>query len=103
MVEIPPNFQALKKNCISRKLACTIFVFLLSLSQIKNWKISHDTLANEDGVVWCKKVIKMIIDVSYTSFIEGIFLLNSLVKLHISQIKKSLTHDQKKHYGREHL
>ena len=28
--------------------------------------------------------------------------LNSLVKLYIFQIKKSLTHDQKKHHGREH-
>ena len=27
---------------------------------------------------------------------------DSLVKLHIFQIKKSLTHDQKKHHGREH-
>ena len=26
----------------------------------------------------------------------------SLVKLHIIQIKRSLTHDQKKHHGREH-
>ena len=26
----------------------------------------------------------------------------SLVKLHIFQIKKSLTHDQKEHHGREH-
>ena len=28
---------------------------------------------------------------------------SSLVKLHIFQIKKSLTHDQKKHDGSEHL
>ena len=28
---------------------------------------------------------------------------NSLVKLHIFWIEKSLTHDQKKHHGREHF
>ena len=58
-VKVSPNFQTSKNNGIPRKL-----VVFFSLSWIKNWNVMSD-----DGVVWCRKVIKMIITDVSTGFI----------------------------------
>ena len=51
---------------------------------------------------WNSAVQKMCIVKVYVIKKMLIYLADSLVKLHIFQIKNSLTHDLKKHHGREH-
>ena len=85
----PHRFSILTKF----SLACLFLLFSL----ISDTQYSYNCFKK------CKKIFGSVIHVYVIDFFLFLFAHStSLAKLHIFQIKMSLTHDQQKHHGREH-